>query len=85
MTHDFCEELSSHSADFMKFSSSRKESAERISKFKEYCSCKIPQAVGAIDDIRIGIKAHHIHESKIDYFCRKQRYSVNTQAVVGQI
>ena len=80
--HDLCEELSCHAADFIKFLLSRKESAEPIGKFREYCSCKIPQTVGAIDGIHIGIKAPQ-NESKIDYFCRKQKYSVNTQAVVG--
>ena len=57
ITHAFCEELSSHAADFIKFPLSRKESAEAISKFREYSSCKIPQTVGAIDGIHIGIKA----------------------------
>ena len=57
ITHDFCEELSSQAADFIKLPLSRKESAEAISKFREYCSCKIPQTVGAIDGIHIGIKA----------------------------
>ena len=84
ITHDFFEELSSHAADFIKFRSSRKVSAKAISKFKEYCSCKIPHTVAAIDGTHIGIKAPQ-NDSKIDYFCRKQKYSVNTQAVVGQI
>ena len=57
ITYAFCEELSSHAAHFIKFPLSRKESAEAISKFREYCSCKIPQTVGAIDGIHIGIKA----------------------------
>ena len=55
---------------------------EAISKCKEYCSFKIPQTVGAIDGTHIGIKTLQI-DSKIDYFCRKQKYSVNTQDAVG--
>ena len=82
ITHDFCEELSSHAADFIKFLLSRKESAEAISKFREYCRCKIPQTVGTIDGTHNGIKAPQ-NESKIYYFCRKQKCSVNTQVAVG--
>ena len=82
ITHYFCEEPSSHAVDFIKFLLSRKESAAAISKFREYCNCKIPQIVGAIDGTHIGIKALQ-NESKIDYFCHRQKYSVNAQAVVG--
>ena len=81
ITHDFCEELSSHAADFMQqlsshaadFPLSRKESAEAISKFREYCVREIQQTVGAIDGTHNGIKAPQ-NESRIDYFCRKQKY-----------
>ena len=77
LTHDFCEELSSHVAHFIKFPSCRKGSPEAIIKFKEYCSFKILQTVEAINGIHIGIKAPQ-NDSKVHLFCRKHRYSVNT-------
>ena len=67
ITHDFCEERSLHGADFIELLSSREERAEAISKFKEYCSCKILQTVGAIDGTHIGIKALQ-NDSKIFIF-----------------
>ena len=60
---------------------SRKESAEAISKFNEYCNCKILQSVGAIDGTLTGIKTKQNH-GKLDYFCREKKYRVNTQAVI---
>ena len=52
-----------------------------IEKFKTCCNSKIPQSLGAIDGTHIYIKTPQC-DSKYDYFCRKQRYSINTQAVV---
>ena len=49
---------------------------------KTCCNSKIPQSIGAIDGTHIYIKTLQC-DSKYDYFCRKQRYSINTQAVVG--
>ena len=42
----------------------------------------MPQSLGAIDCSHIFIKGPNC-ESKYDCYCRKQRYSINTQAVVG--
>ena len=53
-----------------------------IQKFQDSVNCKIPQTVGAIDGTHIEINSP-TGDSKIDYFNRKQRYSVSTQAVVG--
>ena len=47
--------------------------------YKSDCNCKIPQTVVAID---IFIQTSE-NESKFDYYCRKQKCSINTQAVVG--
>ena len=44
-------------------------------------SCKIPHNVGEIDGTHTGIKAPQ-NISKIDYFCRKWKYSVKTEVVV---
>ena len=57
IAHDFREELLSYVANFIKFRLSIKVSAKAISKFKEYCKCKIPQTVDGIDGTHIGIKA----------------------------
>ena len=46
-----------------------------------YFGCTIPQNVGEIDGTHIGIKASQ-NISKIDYFCRKWKCSVNKEAVV---
>ena len=53
-----------------------------IEKFKTRCNSKIPQSLDSIDETHIYIKTPKC-ESKYNYFCRKQRYSINTQAVVG--
>ena len=57
------------------------EVALEIQKFQDSVNCNIPQAVGAIDKTHIEINSP-TWDSKIDYFNRKQRYSINTQAVV---
>ena len=55
--------------------------------FKSYkispsdCNCKIPQTVGAIDGTHIFIQTQE-NQRKFDYYCRKQRYSINTQVNV---
>ena len=58
------------------------EVALAIQKFQDSVDCKIPQIVGAIDGTHIGINSP-TGDSKIDYFNRKQRYSISTQTVVG--
>ena len=49
--------------------------------FKSDCNCKIPQTLVVIDGTYIFIQTEN--EKKFDYYCRKQRYSINIQAVVG--
>ena len=58
------------------------EVALEIQKFQDSVNCKTPQTVGAIDGTHIGINSP-TGDRKIDYFNRKQRYSISTQAVVG--
>ena len=51
------------------------EVALEIQKFPDSVDCKIPQTVGAIDGTHIGINSL-TGDSKIDYFNRKQMYSI---------
>ena len=43
---------------------------------------QIPQVVGAVDGTHVEILCPD-SESRVDYFSRKQKYTINTQAVVG--
>lgn len=82
ITKKFCHELSRLGPHFIRFPVSRRETAEAMLKFKEVENCIIPQALGAIDGTHIPILTPAT-ESKADYFNRKQKHSVNTQAVIG--
>ena len=50
--------------------------------FKSDCNCNLPQTVGAIEEPHIFIQRPE-NERKFDWYCRKQRYSIKTQAAVG--
>ena len=82
ITREFCKEFCRTASAFIKFPRNPLETAKAIQSFKQDCHCTIPQALGAIDGTHIFIKTPE-NERKHDYFCRKQRHSVNTQAVVG--
>ena len=82
ITKRFCAEISRLSKYFIKFPRTPSGTAKAIATFKETTNCKIPQAVGAIDGVRITILSLHT-DSKVDYYNRKQEYSINSQAVVG--
>ena len=82
LTHNFCDEIVQISSNFIKLPQSQIETATAMKLYKLYksdCNCKIPQTVVAID---IFIQTSE-NESKFDYYCRKQKCSINTQAVVG--
>ena len=79
---EFCKTLRKKSSCFIKFPKTRMEVALEIQHFQDSVDCKIPQTVGAIDGTHIEINSP-TGGSKIDYFNRKQRYSISTQAVVG--
>ena len=70
------------SKQYIKFPVTSYKVENAIEKFKTCCNSKIPQSLGAIDGTHIYIKTPQC-DSKYDYFCRKQRYSINTQAVAG--
>ena len=82
IAHDFCDEIVWKSSNFIKFPQSQTESATGMKLFKSDCNCKIPQTVGAIVGTHIFIQMPE-NERQFDYYCRKQRHSINTQAVVG--
>ena len=50
--------------------------------FCDFTGCKIPQVLGAIDRTHIEILAPS-SDSKVNYFSHKQKFTVNTQAVIG--
>ena len=67
------------SHEFIHFRTNGREAAIAIQKFPE---SKIPQVVDVNDDTHIEILCVN-SESRVDYFSRKQRYTINTQEVVG--
>ena len=79
---EFCDTIAHLAKHFIKFPKSRREVAQAMRDFKKDYSCKIPQTVGVIDATHIRIMGPNC-ESKADYFCRKQHYSINTQAITG--
>lgn len=78
ITRDFCSIITRLSPRYIKFPQSPEETARAIQSFKEIC--KIPQALAAVDATHIAITAPN-SPSKVDYYSRKQRYTINTQAV----
>ena len=68
------------SPEFIKFPKTTLETAAKISSFR--FRCKIPQVLGATDGTHIEILAPS-SDSKVDYFKRKQKFTVNAQAVIG--
>ena len=82
ITKDFCKEMRQLSKEYIKFPVTSNEVENAIKKFKTCCNSKIPQSLRAIDGTHIYIKTSQC-DSKYDYFCRNQRYSINTQAAVG--
>ena len=80
--NEFCECLCNFSEQYIAMPDGR-ETAERLMQlFKLYEDCQIPMVIGAVDGTHIPIIAPRT-ENKVDYFNRKQRYSMNTQAIVG--
>ena len=82
ITKGFCKEMRQLSKEYIKFPVTSNEVENAIEKFKTCCNSKIPQSLRAIDGTHIYIKTSQC-DSKYDYFCRNQRYSINTQAAVG--
>ena len=79
---EFYRELTSRQSEYINFPVTRRENAEANLKFKADVNCKIPQAVGAIDGTHIPTLTPST-ESKNDYYSKKKRHAINTQAVIG--
>ena len=81
-TQEFIRELLQFSQHFIHFPESELETAIAIEKFSESVDCDLPQVVGAIDATHVQILAP-ANESRVDYFSRKQKYTIVSQGVVG--
>lgn len=82
ITRGSCMKMFRLSLQFIKSFISELQTAKAIDNFKQDYDCNIPEALGAVDGTQVFIKAPE-KERKNDYHCRKQRHSINTQAVVG--
>ena len=67
---------------FIKFPVTALENALATTSFQEFTDCAISQVVGAVDGTHIEILAPS-SQSRLDYFSRKQKYTIKSQAVVG--
>ena len=67
---------------FTNFAKTNYEIASAVQSFKSFCNCSLPQVLRVIDVSHIEILKPD-NESSVDYFIRKQKYTVNTQAAVG--
>ena len=81
LVNELISELVRMSPKFIKFPKTTLESGAKIRSFRDFTGCKIPQVLGAIDGTHIEILAPS--DSKVDYFNRKQKFTVNTQVVIG--
>ena len=75
---DFCNAIAKHAKEFIKFPETEQEVLQSIRLFTNKSS--FPPVVGAIDSCHIALKTVPVDE-RIDYFNRKQDYSVVIQGV----
>ena len=82
ITPDFVKELVRLASWFIKLLKTNYKTASAVQLFKLFCNCSLPQLLAAIDGTHIEIlKPDNDHS--VDYFSRKHKYTVNTQAVFG--
>ncbi len=79
ITRDFCVIVSKRVGHYIKLPTNERATAIALEKFSK--NCKLPQVMGAIDATHIEIIA--TEDNPTDCFCHKQKYTINTQAVVG--
>ena len=82
LVNELISELVRMSPEFIKFPKTTLETGAKIRSFRDFTGCKIPQVLGAINGGHIEMLAPS-SDSKVDYFNRKQKFTVNTQAVIG--
>ena len=82
LTLVFVRELTLISSRFIRFPETELETAVAIQKFKGFTNCKLPSILGAIDATHVEILSPD-SESRVDYFSRKQKYTVVSQGIVG--
>ena len=78
ITHDFCEAIAKRATEFIKFPVTEQEVLQSIRLFTN--KSPFPQVVGAIDGSHIALKTVPVNE-RIEYFNRKQYYSIVIQGV----
>jgi len=78
ITHDFCEAIAKRATEFIKFPETEQEVLQSIRLFTN--KSPFPQVVGAIDGSHIALKTVPVNE-RIEYFNRKQDYSIMIQGV----
>ena len=78
ITHDFCEAIAKRATEFIKFPVTEQEVLQSIRLFTN--KSPFPQVVGAIDGSHIALKTVPVNE-RIEYFNRKQDYSIVIQRV----
>ena len=82
IANSFCKVLSRYERFIINFLVNRRNPAEAIAKFRKSRNSIIPQAVGVIDATHVPILVLD-RDSKLDYFSRKQEYSINIYSVFG--
>ena len=75
---DFCNAIAKRAKEFIKFPETEQEVLQSIRLFTN--KSPFPQVVGAIDGCHIALKTVPVDE-RIDYFNRKQDYSIMIQGV----
>ena len=78
ITHDFSEAIAKRATEFIKFPATEQEVLQSIRLFTN--KSPFPQVVGAMDGSHIALKTVPVNE-RIEYFNRKQDYSIVIQGV----
>ena len=79
---EFCTAVCPLAPKFISFPKNGREIAREKQKFRVSTERLIPQFVGAIDGTHVEFICPD-SDSKVDYYSRKQKYTINTEAVVG--
>ena len=80
--YKFREAILKEAGKFIKFPANGRETALEFEKPSYFTQTALPQVVGAIDRTPKEILCKSL-EIRVDYFPRKQKYTVHMQAIVG--